>query len=144
MGVYIPNMKMPRNCVGCEIERFADCGIWQGVSASNYIDKRYEHCPLIEVKSARSSDLISREETIQAIDDYTKGKPLYEYPYQLIEVIRNVPSAEMTGKWKEVQRLYPAEHQSLCECSVCGNTVWVYVGERRWKFCPNCGARMVN
>lgn len=45
------------------------------------------------------SDLISRQATIKAIDDYTKGKPLYEYPYQLIEVIRNVPSAEKIGEW---------------------------------------------
>lgn len=50
MGVYIPNMNKPNNCYDCKVEREADCHIWQGIdSASNYTDRRYGLCPLIEI-----------------------------------------------------------------------------------------------
>ena len=50
MGVYIPNMDKPKNCMDCIVEEYADCDVWKGVdSASNYKDSRYPKCPLIEI-----------------------------------------------------------------------------------------------
>ena len=40
------------------------------------------------------NSLIFKEQAIQAIDDYTKGKPLYDYPWQIVEVIKNIPPVE--------------------------------------------------
>ena len=46
------------------------------------------------------------------------------------------------GHWVEVQRIHEADHTAICECSLCGDTVWVYDGQRAWNYCPNCGAKM--
>lgn len=46
------------------------------------------------------------------------------------------------GHWVEVQRIHETDHMAICECSLCGNTVWVYDGQRAWNYCPNCGAYM--
>lgn len=49
-GIIIFNMQAPQNCFTCSVERQANCDIYQGVeSASNYKDKRYEKCPLINI-----------------------------------------------------------------------------------------------
>lgn len=46
------------------------------------------------------------------------------------------------GRWIEVQRINPTDRMAICECSLCGDTIWVYDGQRTWNYCPNCGARM--
>lgn len=46
------------------------------------------------------------------------------------------------GHWVEVQRIHEKDHTAICECSLCGDTVWVYDGQRAWNYCPNCGAYM--
>ena len=46
------------------------------------------------------------------------------------------------GHWIEVQRIHETDHTAICECSLCGDTVWVYDGQRAWNYCPNCGAQM--
>lgn len=46
------------------------------------------------------------------------------------------------GHWIEVQRIHEKDHTAICECSLCGDTVWVYDGQRAWNYCPNCGAHM--
>ena len=49
------------------------------------------------------------------------------------------------GKWKELTRYGMNSQRAICECSVCGGNTWVYDEEkRRFKYCPNCGARMVS
>lgn len=48
--IAIPNMDKPKNCMDCIVEEYADCDVWKGVvSASKYKDRRYEHCPLIDI-----------------------------------------------------------------------------------------------
>ena len=46
------------------------------------------------------------------------------------------------GEWKEVLRYRPTDKAAICECSLCHDTVWVYDGQRKWNYCPNCGAAM--
>ena len=46
------------------------------------------------------------------------------------------------GHWIEVQRIHEKDHTAICECSLCGDTVWIYDGQRAWNYCPNCGAHM--
>lgn len=49
-----------------------------------------------------------------------------------------------TGKWIEITRYGLNSQRAICECSLCKNNAWVYDdAKRRFKFCPNCGARMV-
>lgn len=46
------------------------------------------------------------------------------------------------GEWKPCSH-YDSNTHMICECSVCGDTVWVYYNsEREWNYCPNCGAKM--
>jgi hypothetical protein len=60
--------------------------------------------------------------------------------------IDEVPAADVRpvvrGKWIEVSRPTQSKKAAICECSVCGDTIWVYDGQREWKYCPNCGADM--
>ena len=46
MGVYIPNMEMPKNCTFCEMWHNIDCHPYQGISPPK---SRPDHCPLVEV-----------------------------------------------------------------------------------------------
>lgn len=57
--------------------------------------------------------------------------------------IANFPAADVAqvvhGKWAPSER-----NPSFLVCSVCGDCYvydeWVY--ERKWRYCPNCGAKM--
>lgn len=46
------------------------------------------------------------------------------------------------GTWKVVQRYKPTDKMTICECSICHDTLWVYDDARKWNYCPNCGAEM--
>ena len=57
--------------------------------------------------------------------------------------IRKLPAADVApvvhGKWAPLER-----NPSFLVCSVCGDCYvydeWVY--ERKWRYCPDCGAKM--
>lgn len=60
--------------------------------------------------------------------------------------LRSIPSADVVevrhGHWKVVNDGYGGEAY-ICECSECEDTVWVYKNsDRKWNYCPNCGAKM--
>ena len=59
-------------------------------------------------------------------------------------VIDDAPTVDPVkhGHWVEVQRIHETDHTAICECSLCGDTVWVYDGQRAWNYCPTCGAKM--
>ena len=71
-----------------------------------------------------------------------------DFPYlsevTLEELIDNAPTIEerKKGKWREIQRYSPTDKAAINECSLCHDTVWMYDGERRWNYCPSCGAEM--
>lgn len=67
-----------------------------------------------------------------------------EEPYISLRQINDAPTVEPVkhGHWIEVQRIHEKDHTAICECSLCGDTVWVYDGQRAWNYCPNCGAKM--
>ena len=61
----------------------------------------------------------------------------------IAQMIESAPTVEPKhGHWIEVQRIHEKDHTAICECSLCGDTVWVYDGQRAWNYCPNCGAKM--
>ena len=87
---------------------------------------------------ARGEDLISRQDAIEALVkrhfELIKRKcyDLANGTGESIEVIKALPSAEKTGKWK----LHSSKGAWVCS----------YCKERELRttdFCPNCGARMV-
>lgn len=61
---------------------------------------------------------------------------------QHVESVGKDGSALKHGHWVEVQRIHETDHTAICECSLCGDTVWVYDGQRAWNYCPSCGAKM--
>ena len=76
MGVYIPNMEMPKNCTFCEMWHNIDCHPYQGISPPK---SRPDHCPLISVPP--HGRLIDAKEQIMRImqsgdydtyDDYNR------------------------------------------------------------------------
>lgn len=62
----------------------------------------------------------------------------------IINDIEDAPTIEerKKGKWREIQRYSPTDKAATNECSLCHDTVWMYDGERRWNYCPSCGAEM--
>lgn len=47
-----------------------------------------------------------------------------------------------TAHWSVVSHGY-GDNMYVCECSKCKDTVWVYKdANRKWNYCPNCGAKM--
>lgn len=77
-----------------------------------------------------------------AIDAIVESAPTIEPTLQHVESVGEDGSALKHGHWKEVQRIRETDHTAICECSLCGDTVWVYDGQRAWNYCPKCGAKM--
>ena len=112
------------------------------------------------VKEDTMSDLISREDAIDAIErlilPQTKGETAAEEINRVAwrcaincaeEMIGHLPSVEperKKGKWlcKPYGIIFK---QKIWQCSVCGNTLdfeGVNAGRGDANYCPNCGARM--
>lgn len=64
-------------------------------------------------------------------------------PASVLDIVLSFPAVDTTlaihGKWAPSER-----NPSFLVCSVCGDCYvydeWVY--ERKWRYCPNCGAKM--
>lgn len=85
------------------------------------------------------SDLISRQDAIDALNELNCFGYVEEAFEQLAEKIMSVPSAQQKGKWKK---------EVLGSTSGYGTTVMYQCSEceqmaiSKYKFCPNCGADM--
>jgi hypothetical protein len=78
------------------------------------------------------SDLISREDVYKVLKKVSICEmPIYVFD-KLWNGIRDLPSAERKGEWKNVGFL-------TAECSVCGTQ---FHELEYTNFCPNCGADM--
>lgn len=115
------------------------------------------------------TDLISRQAAIEAVhksifdffdicdDDEEssmtyKNELLLELNKAITTQIKAVASAQPIeaeptkhGRWITVSDGYGngVATASICECSLCKDTIWVYKNDKRkWRFCPNCGAKM--
>ena len=108
-----------------------------------------------------NGDYISRAEAWQEIFD-SAGKVLeHESPeaestlvYQIatrtaMRAVESIRPADVRpvvrGEWRVVSDGCGNGEATahICECSECGDTIWVYKkAERRWNYCPNCGADM--
>lgn len=101
-------------------------------------------------------DLISRQDAIQAIEKYIVPIEELRKPVEGItafndgistaisEIGHNVPSAEKTGRW-----IMSDDGLFMPICNQCGAHPWkgyipsVEEATEVFKYCPNCGARMV-
>lgn len=85
--------------------------------------------------------LISEKEVLDAIADHIRSESNIA---KLIVDIQAIPSAEpKTGHWIAIDE----EPHEDYECDKCGYVVSTYTANiaphTEYKFCPNCGARMV-
>jgi len=76
-------------------------------------------------------------------EDCEQYKAVEKFCRQMIGHLKpNEPKYELrpTAKWTNVNDF---ENMYIGECSNCKDTVWIYKDDkRRWKYCPNCGAKM--
>jgi rubredoxin len=79
-------------------------------------------------------DLISRKE---AIDAFTGMPPDFYHTSYIVSTINSLASmdAVVHGRW--IYR--DDDYYPWLECSVCN---WEYSGVKRYRYCPNCGAKM--
>lgn len=107
-----------------------------------------------------NDDLISRQAVLDGIEELKKSpwatdKRGNGFEYLITEALEVVadlcvkqepsvnPQEPKTGHWNVVSDGY-GDSAYICECSECKDTVWVYKNaDRKWNYCPNCGARMV-
>ena len=95
------------------------------------------------------TDLISREETIEDIERFWNSisglHPHLDETMALYADIKRIvkkrPSAyPKKGKWiKADSQQYFRKHYPLFTCSACG---YRKDSQKKWNFCPNCGADM--
>lgn len=95
-----------------------------------------------------TDDLISRQAAIDALNCNVqiRGEENAEAVKKMLsrfyENIMAIPSAQRTGKW-----IYSNDfHWYVASCNKCGyqrRTDIKTEGWNQWKYCPNCGARMV-
>jgi len=90
--------------------------------------------------------LILRQAAIDTLRNYLVGKNVPcdgTLICRLIEneVINKLPSAQpKKGRWISADAMF---HGVPFYCSECGENTWdTVMGKPRWKFCPNCGAKM--
>lgn len=90
-----------------------------------------------------TDDLISRQAAIDALNCNVqiRGEENAEAVKKMLsrfyENIMAIPSAQRTGKWIDRNGVIVAPFWERYECSECG------ARSDNSKYCPNCGARMV-
>lgn len=84
-----------------------------------------------------------RKDVLDLPDCYNGFSDTYDKA-RILDLVDEQPTVDPIkhGHWIEVQRIHEKDHTAICECSLCGDTVWVYDGQRAWNYCPTCGAKM--
>ena len=85
-------------------------------------------------------DLISRQAAIDALDKRFDSIPMEQTTEILLlrKDLRNLPSAQRTGRWIYNDEAYPGGNPyGHYECDQCGEYV-----PRKTNYCPSCGADM--
>lgn len=108
MGVYIPNMKMPKSCWDCLLDT-PMCDLWRNLKHSAYEEltkKRHEDCPLIEVPVPHGrlidADAL-RHSLIKRWIESENDNENYKYAFEDVdEVVR------------KAQTVYPASADFSC------------------------------
>ena len=89
---------------------------------------------------------MTREEAIEYLKDMEFNCDVSYDKEALRLAIEALQQAEQKkGKWEIVSDGYGNGEATacICECSECKDTIWVYKkADRKWNFCPNCGAEM--
>ena len=86
----------------------------------------------IEALSAPQTDLISRADAIEMVDNI---KSTDNWQGAVIALLSALPSADaVQGEWKCMGDC------GVTECDQCGWSIEEYVGD--YNYCPNCGAKM--
>lgn len=117
------------------------------------------------IKNDLAVDCIDRVELLKAMNTYDKfgndsnerlvflSTPALQNRYvpyvhydEMVNCVKGMPSVTpqepIKGHWEVVSDGY-SDNAYICECSECKDTVWVYKdADRKWNYCPNCGADM--
>lgn len=100
------------------------------------------------LKQQMCEDAVSREDALMALTgEWTESTD--ELIHRFIRRIKNLPSVnpQRTGHWIEVAKYSDGKHE--IKCSECESHIFdrghanSYVVKEKYKYCPRCGAKMV-
>ena len=98
--------------------------------------------------------LIGVDGCISSLHAQAKGEPIQESAIKLVEATRDYiasfTAADVApvrhGRWIEDERTYPGPGLKNNLCSACGEVAGAWkeglAPERKWAYCPACGALM--
>lgn len=161
MGVYIPNMEMPKNCDGCQIMTYEDtncisvhelyCGCPIVFRAHpQHEERRPDYCPLIEVpKHGRLIDADALRSLYDNIAYDADGITNEEFDKMTVSVAvirQNIDDMPTIIEAEDsVKRAKWEKHNDgimyWWECSRCHVTV-EYNEDELTNYCSHCGAKM--
>lgn len=118
-----------------------ECFIYRGQTyyEESELIKTFEDMGLIE-QEVSNGDIVKAFQIGLAFGFAKK----YDEMDKIMEGVKKAATSKpKTGHWIKVSDGY-GDNAYICECSECKDTVWVYKdANRKWNFCPNCGAKMV-
>ena len=140
------NIPLPTSCASCplSVRHFGKlyCPPLNDRVGNEGKDDR---CPLMDAKGR--GDLISRQAIMKEFADFVRKSNNSDFAQaptwnDAVSLVGSMPSAqpERTGKWEAVKR---SDGISIdFRCSVCHRFRFHNGALRRYKWCPECGARM--
>ena len=132
-------------CKKCPIKDEDYNGSWYNKDGSCYQHLMREAAELLSEQSDTTSDLISKQAVSSWLKQYGQDVLHGKYKFSLMYIWKNLmdlPSAQpsrKTGKWLPDNR----PDGGFWVCSSCGFPSEAFAADVLYKFCPNCGAKMV-
>ena len=73
-----------------------------------------------------------------------KGEITEQERDRIIKALEQEPSEEQEPKIGHWVVISSENGKYICECSECKDEVWFKDAGRKWNYCSNCGARMID
>ena len=107
------------------------------------MEREYEKSKALFHKIVESDDAISREYLFKVLDDFCGHERTATITLDtLADLVYELPSVTPSRRYGAWIGIDEEPHEDF-ECCVCGKAIYAIEDLSEYKFCPNCGAEMV-